>query len=93
MGIRMKKKFWTVAVLVGLLCGLILTGCGKEETTEGNVCQVYYISTLILFTCRYLLQYVTEPDTCEEASVLVIMAAVGYYVRKGKSLCLREIRI
>ena len=45
MGIRMKKKFWTVAVLVGLLCGLILTGCGKEETTEGNVCQVYYIST------------------------------------------------
>ena len=45
MGIRMKKKFWTVAVLVGLLCGLILTGCGKEETTKGNVCQVYYIST------------------------------------------------
>lgn len=45
MGIRMKKKFWTVAVLAGLLCGLILTGCGKEEITEGNVCQVYYIST------------------------------------------------
>ena len=45
MGIKMKKKFWTVAVLVGLLCGLILTGCGKGETTEGNVCQVYYIST------------------------------------------------